>query len=149
MTQSAVPLIVRRLIPGSPELVFDAFSDRQSLEQWFTPNPGIVVEVLEFAFVTNGRFRFRYTMGNGRQAVVGGVYETIVRPSRIAMSWIFEAPDPLANVPMRVAFDFLGKASATQVTVTHEGIPTDQACTVHQDGWEGTFDQLEELWAGA
>lgn len=143
MSKSPIPLIVRRQIPAPRTRIFDAFSRSEALAKWFTPDPGIAIDVLAFDFRTGGRFRFRYTMGDGRQPVVAGAYEIISPPVQIAMSWIWQAPDPLAGVPMRVTFDFLERKGATEVVVTHEGIPSDQACSIHEDGWEATLAMLE------
>ncbi len=138
-----VPLIVRRVIDSPPTQVFSAFSRCSALQKWFTPSAEVSIEILEFDFTVGGRFRFQYTLADGRQSVVTGNYEFITEPRQIVMTWVWEPPDALADIPMRVTFDFLEVAGATEVVVTHEGIPSDQACTVHQDGWAGTFANLE------
>lgn len=144
MTTISVPLVVRRLIRGSSVTqIFSAFVSPVSLSQWFVPSPEIRVEVLAFDFVVGGRYRLRYTMPDGRIAVVSGVYEEIDEPTRIVLSWMWEAPDPLADILMRVAFAFLESEAGTEVVVTHENIPFDVACTIHQNGWEGSLDGLE------
>ncbi len=149
MSKRSVPLVVERRIQSSRNHVFGAFSRAEALAQWFTPDREIRVEVLNFDFVEGGRFRFRYTMTDGRCPVVGGCYETLEKPSRITMSWIWEKPDPLAGIPMRVTFDFIDVAHETQVIVTHEGIPSDQACTIHESGWQGSLDRLEHFLQAA
>lgn len=144
---TAVPLIVRRLIDSPPTKVFTAFSKSSALQLWFTPSADVSIEILEFDFAVGGRFRFQYALVDGRRSVVAGNYEIIVEPRQIVMTWVWEPPDALAGIPMRVTFDFNEVAGATEVVVTHEGIPSDQACTVHQDGWVGTFANLEILLA--
>jgi hypothetical protein len=46
---------------------------------------------------------------------------------------------------MRVTFEFLAQPQGTEVVVTHEGVPSDKACTVHEKGWEGTLERLEQF----
>ncbi len=145
MTATAVPLIVQRLIPAPRIRVFDAFSRADLLAQWFTPSPDISLDVLDFDFVENGAFRFRYVMPDGRRPVVGGAYERIARPEEIVVSWLWEAPDPLQGIDMRVLFRFVDKGDATEVVIRHEKLPSDMACTVHDDGWEGSLDSLERF----
>ena len=82
-------------------------------------------------------------MPDGRQPVVGGVYELIEPPAQIIFSWVWEAPGPLADIPMRVRFEFFEKGDATEVVITHDGLPSDQACSIHEDGWEGSLNSLE------
>ena len=144
---SAVPLIVRRSIPAPRERVFGAFSDAALLAQWFTPSVEITLDVLVFAFVEGGRFRLRYTMPDGRQPVVGGAYERIERPAEIVVSWTWEPPDPLADIPMRVLFQFAERDGGTEVVIRHERLPSDAACTIHEDGWERSLDSLERFMA--
>ncbi len=145
MTTEAIPLVVRRLIPAPPERIFDAFRLSERLSQWFTPGPEVAVDVLEYRFVPEGSFRLRYTLPDGRHPVVGGVFETINRPSRIAFSWVWEAPDPLEGVPMHVSFTLRAKRLTTEVTVTHRGIPSNTACTIHEQSWNGTLAVLSQF----
>ncbi len=147
MTGEPVPLIVRRTIHAPRPRVFQAFGRAELLSQWFTPTEDIALDILTFDFSPGGRFRLRYTMPDGRRPVVGGTYADIVEPARIVMSWIWEAPDPLADIPMRVTFRFAEREQATEVIITHERIPSDHACTIHADGWEASLDRLERFLA--
>ena len=147
MTTIAVPLIVRRLIPVPRGRIFEASSRADLLARWFTPSAEISLDILDFDFVESGAFRFRYVMPDGRQPVVGGAYERIAPPEEIVVSWLLEAPDPPQGVDMRVLFRFLDKGDATEVVIRHEKLPSDMACTVHEDGWEGSLDSLERYLA--
>ena len=145
MTAAGIPLIVRRVIPASRERIFDAFTTAEYLSRWFRPSREITVEVLLYQFVPEGSYRLRYGLPDGRRPVVGGVFDRIERPTRISFSWEWGSPDPLANVPMHVRFDFRAEGPATEVQVTHRGIPSDAACTIHADGWEATLAILAHL----
>ena len=146
-----IPLLqsisVRRLIQARRSRVFAAFSRAEALAQWFTPGPEISVEVLAFRFVPEGGFRLRYTMPGGVRKVVGGSYHVIAPPERLAFSWIWEAPDPHAGIPTRVVVAFLEKGEATEVVLTHERLPSDEAGSRHAAGWEATLDRLDGLLA--
>jgi uncharacterized protein YndB with AHSA1/START domain len=100
---------------------------------------------VEFCFSPNRPFRLRYAMPDGRHPIVAGVFERIDPPECIVMTWMWEAPDPLENIPMKVTFRFVDKPAGTEVVITHEGIPSDTACTIHADGWEGTLTCLERF----
>lgn len=143
MTSDAIPLIVRRVIAAPRDRLFKAFGSADALSQWFTPSADISLDIIAFDFTAGGRFRFRYVMPDGRRPVVGGVYELIEPPTQIICSWVWEAPDLLADIPMRVLFEFFEHGGKTEVTITHQGIPSDQACSIHEDGWDGALNGLE------
>ena len=144
-TDAAVPLVVQREIAAPRPTVFEAFSRRELLAQWFTPNSDIVLEILEFDFRPGGRFRFRYDMPDGRRPSVGGVYEQIRSPEEIVISWLWEAPDPLQGIDMRVRFHFEDAGDVTRVVIRHEKLPSHLACSIHEDGWEASLDSLERF----
>ena len=57
MTSTAHTTTVRRLARAGRLRVFDAFASTDALTQWFTPDAGISLEVVDFDFVPHGRFR--------------------------------------------------------------------------------------------
>ena len=148
MTKPLHSITVRRLIPACRERVFDAFSRSDALAQWFTPRPDVAVEVLAFEFVPQGSFRLRYTMPDGAHKLVGGAYELIAPPDRLAFSWIWEPPDPHAGIPTRVLVRFLEQGDATEVVMTHDRLPSKESCPRYVTGWEGTLANLDAVLAG-
>ena len=143
MIAKPIPLVVRRTIAAPRDHLFQAFASADTISKWFTPSADITLDVIAFDFVTGGKFRFRYIMPDGRRPVVGGIYELIEAPLRIICSWVWEVPDPLADIRMRVRFEFFEHDGKTEVVVTHEGIPSDQTCSIHQEGWSGALNNLD------
>lgn len=136
---------VTRLIHAPRVRVFEAFSSESALSQWFSPSADIPLDVEVFEFVVNGSFRLRYSMPDGTQPVVGGVYELIMPPRQIVFSWVWEQPDPHADIPTRVDVRFADIGDDTEITVTHERLPSEEMCERYAAGWEGTFDGLERF----
>jgi uncharacterized protein YndB with AHSA1/START domain len=145
MTNQKIPLVVRRKISASRERIFEAFRCSASLLTWFSPNNDIQVQILLHDFQPLGRFRYRWLMSDGKTPTVKGEFLQIEKPTQIVMSWQWEAPDPLEKIPMRVSFRLIAADNETEVIITHEGIPSDTACTVHADGWEGTLTNLVSI----
>ncbi|WP_298959667.1 SRPBCC domain-containing protein [uncultured Roseibium sp.] len=145
MMEPQIPLIVSRIIAAPCSRIFAAFADPSALARWFKPNRDTPVEILTYEFRIGGTYRLAWLLPDGRRPVVRGTFEEIERDQAIRMTWVWEAPDPLAGVPMRVTFHFEQSGGATEVKIVHEGIPNDMACTVHQEGWESTLDVLTDV----
>jgi uncharacterized protein YndB with AHSA1/START domain len=146
MIEHKIPLVVRRRISASRDQIFEAFRCSEALLTWFSPNKDIQVQILQHDFQPLGRFRFRWPMPDGRKPTVHGEYLQIEKPAQIVMSWQWEPPDPLEKIPMRVSFRLIKADNATEVVITHEGIPSNAACTVHADGWQGTLTNLVSIF---
>lgn len=134
---------LRRTYNAKKEDIFKAFQSAEALTQWFSPRPDIPVEFLEFAFRSQGKFRIRFTMADGMQLIVGGVYEKIAPPDELVFSWIWEEPDQHAGIATRVHVQFLEKGTNTEVLLTHDKLPTKEACERHALGWEGSLNRLD------
>ena len=136
---------VSRVVQAGRTRVFEAFSSAGALSQWFSPSPDISVDVEAFEFVPAGKFRLRYSMPDGTQPVVDGVYELIEPPHRIAFSWVWQAPYPHAGIPTRVSVRFAEKDAGTEITITHDRLPSEETGEHHAAGWNGILDRLERL----
>lgn len=147
MTTLNQSISVRRLIKANRSHVFEAFSNAKSLAQWFSPSPNITVEVLAFEFVLKGDFRIRYSMPDGSFLVVAGSYHRISPPDELVFSWVWQAPDPHADILTQVHVQFRDKGDSTEIVLSHNKLPSKEACDRYTAGWQGTFDNLENFLA--
>lgn len=138
-------ITVRRLVRANRTRAFKAFASAHALAQWFTPDASISLEVVDFDFVPQGRFRLRFTMPDGTRPGVGGQYLVIDQPERIVFSWIWEAPDIHAGIPTQVSVRFSQQGDRTEVTITHDRLPTQDTCERHKLGWQGTLARLGDI----
>jgi uncharacterized protein YndB with AHSA1/START domain len=142
MTQTSHSVTVRRVLATTREQVFAAFTRSEALCQWFSPNPDIQVEVLAFKFELDGEFRLRFTMPGGEVKVVDGTYRQIAPPEQLAFSWMWQAPDPHADIATDVVVQFVEQGDSTEIILTHDKLPDELTSTRHGAGWEGMLDRL-------
>jgi uncharacterized protein YndB with AHSA1/START domain len=67
------------------------------------------------------------------------VFELIEAPNKLVYTWALEG---LAGDPERVTVQFTAQGATTEVTVTHEGIPSAPGRDRHEQGWLGCLDGL-------
>lgn len=142
MTASTHSITVRRLVQAPPARVFEAFSSAEALSKWFTPHSDISIEILAFEFAPEGAFRFCFVMPGDERKAVGGRYERIAPPNEIVFSWVWEAPDPHADIPTEVRVQFLAQGGATEVVLTHARLPSEEIGKRHGEGWNGMLERL-------
>ena len=138
-------LCVRRIVRAERARVFNAFASAHALSQWFSPAADVSVDVEAFAFVPSGNYRLRFVMPDGTQLVVGGTYELIDPPDRIAFSWVWRPPHPHADVPTRVEVRFTETDGGTEIVITHDRLTSEDAREHHAAGWEGILQRLEHF----
>ncbi|WP_337660383.1 SRPBCC family protein [Anderseniella sp. Alg231-50] len=138
-------ITVRRLVRVGRTRTFNAFASAHALAEWFTPDASISLEVIDFDFVPQGTFRLRFTMPDGSRPGVGGQYLVIDQPERIVFSWIWEAPDIHAGIRTQVSVRFIQRGDQTEVTITQDRLPSQDARERHVLGWQGTLARLGDV----
>ncbi|MEO0911608.1 MAG: SRPBCC domain-containing protein [Pseudomonadota bacterium] len=139
------PLAVSRTIAASPATIFAAFTRAETLARWFAPTADTTLDILTLEFREGGAFHLRFTSPDGRSVTARGTYTAIAPDSRIACSWRWEAPHPLAGTPTTVTFTFRPEGDATVVTITQTGLPPSTAGALHASDWHLRLARLATL----
>ena len=148
MTTADHTLKIERHFAAPIETVFDAFADVSKFAQWFGPNPNVNVEVFEYLFEKDGRYRIGFKGEGGTAHVVAGMYLAITPPTQIIFTWQWEKPHQYEGLDTLVTIDFAPRSDGTALTLVHEKLPSMEAKENHNQGWTGSFDQLE-TWLDA
>ena len=143
MLESQHSITLRKRVKADRHRVFDAFAQPDALAQWFRPSLDISINILSFNFEQGGHYRFQYTMPDGSQPVLSGVYQKINQPKDITFTWMWESPDPHANINTLVKLTLLEKNEWTELIIVHENLKSEDMATRHKAGWNATLDMLE------
>jgi len=132
-------LIIRRSFDAPPEQVFDAWLVKEQWGAWIGPEGGYCdIEVFEPR--VGGRYHLIMHVGGRGPIPVEGVFKTIDRPREFAFTWgwaLAGKGDTLVHVTLKD----LGH-NRTELTLTHQGLPTTEDREGHGKGWNSTLNKL-------
>jgi len=147
-----------RVFDAPRELVWKAWTERESLMQWFGPK-GFTMSTAKMDFRPGGSFHYCMRLANGNEMWGKFVYREIVAPEKIVLVNSFsDAAGGLARHPMSPTWPlemlatttFAEQGDKTLLTIrwkplnaTEEEQKTfDAGHGGMRQGWTGTFEQL-------
>jgi uncharacterized protein YndB with AHSA1/START domain len=139
-TTSSLSLIVRRVIPAPPDVVFAAWTDPELLARWWGPQ-GVRLAAAEIDLRPGGRYRLANQYQDGSVLWITGVFEVIDHPHRISYTWAHEPIDD-STEHTRVTVRFEDHAQGTEVIVMHQGFRSARSQQTHRVGWAECLDRL-------
>ena len=141
MTGSAT-VRVQRVMPAAPDVVFDEWLSRDSLQDWMCPRPVRVLDVTVEPHV-GGVVRFDVD-DEGTRVLISGQFLTIDRPRLLRFTWTNSTwSDPTTESVVRVAFEPVGDHE-TLMSIEHSLLPAAEFDSFHS-GWTLTIDQLADV----
>lgn len=140
-TPAAEVVQVKRTFAAPREKVFEAWTNPAMMARWFARAPKHPpTKVIEADVRPGGKYRIEVT---GDKLYRGfGIYREVRPPERLVFTWNWEHHDFVDSV-VTVEFRVLGESSFTEVTLTHELLPTQKDREEHRQGWNECFQMLE------
>ncbi len=142
MSQPGGPAVavVTRVLPATPDVVFDEWLDPDALRDWMCPRPARVVGV-EIDPTVGGALRLDID-DEGSRSVVTGEFLAIERPRRLVFTWrdsdwVDSDPDSVVTVLLEPHGN-----DATEMRILHESLPPG-AMESYGPGWDLVARQLE------
>lgn len=128
---------LQRLLPASPQEVFDAWTDPESLEQWLCPGTVSLTRV-ELDVRVGGHFRI--VMRDATKDLVHtGEYREITPPHRLVFTW---CSNGTYNQETLVTVELHPRGNKTELVLTHERLPDASSAGKHEDGWQDVVRKL-------
>jgi uncharacterized protein YndB with AHSA1/START domain len=134
-------VVVQRLLPARPEVVYDEWLDPEALSEWMCPRPARATRI-ELDPRAGGRLRIDIEE-SGAAFFVTGRFLTLDRPHRLAFTWTCSTwPDPNLDTTVMVTLEPSG-AGDTRMTIRHEALLPDLRAD-HLQGWAAIAQQLDQ-----
>lgn len=132
-------LTVRREIAASPSDLFDAWLDPAKLAVFMRPSD-TRRSVVKIDPRVGGAFEVLMHTPSGAIPHTG-TYREIDRPRRLVFTW---NSSHAGNSDSLVTVEFRPVGEATEIVLTHEGLPGRSAVEGHTKGWTAILGLLDE-----
>lgn len=143
-------LVVTRVLPAPPALVFTAWTRPEHFAAWWGPR-GSTLEVRRLDARPGGAIHYRHGFDDHEDVWIAGVYRAVQAPGRLAFSTWFSDRDggrvERAGYPpeMTITLTFAPHPEGTLLTARHAGLPGDNG---EVQGWTESLDRLAAVVAG-
>ena len=134
---------LHRILKTTPEKVYKAFVDADSLASWMPPN-GFIGKVHEMDLKVGGHYKMSFTnFTTGNSHTFGGEYLKITPNELLVYTDAFDDP----NLPGQIitTIEFRKVACGTELTVAQDGIPAIIPVEMCYLGWQESLDKLKCL----
>ena len=154
---ASIPLLenawVRRVFGASPGEVFEAWTKKDIVEQWWGP-PGFSTRVRELDLRVGGQFHFEMQSSTGSKGATAGMYHVIDPPVRLQFTMTehcncdLESGQRAQLMPCLVEVTFQAiDNDRTQLIIHHQGLNDSATVDRVSTGWSGSLSRLNELFA--
>jgi uncharacterized protein YndB with AHSA1/START domain len=133
-------LRIERTFRAPAEAVFDAWTNEEVLRRWWQAERGWETSEAEIDLRVGGVVRV--VMRDPDKDVDhggGGRYTEIVRPTRLAFTWIWDDDTRRTLIEL----DFEETDGMTTVSFSHSGLWDEEAVRSHEGGWGRMLDNLK------
>lgn len=141
---TATTLRISRMIPASIENVFEAWTNPDILSKWAAPE-GINHISYDVDLRVGGSYTLVMRNDDGALHTAFGTYVEIDPPHRLAYTWDWKEDEYRMDVETLVTVQLKAVGNATEVLLTHERFPAEEAVAGHNEGWTSCLNRLEGL----
>jgi uncharacterized protein YndB with AHSA1/START domain len=128
-TEGKYQLSIRRRMPATREVVFEAWTDPQGLREWMCPGDAISAEAT-LDLRVGGSYRI-VMKSKTRDYVHTGVYQVVEPPSKLVFTWTREEDQE----PTLVTVEFHAHGNESELVLTHERFHDADVMQRYQGGW--------------
>jgi len=149
-SDNADVLVLKRIFAAPIDRVFDAWTNAEVLAKWFGPE-GFEVSHAEIDLSVGGRYEIIINSPEGKAIKHFGSYIQINKPEQLVFTWMLENQlckgSEGQNIETLVSIQFKQIEQSTEITLTHEQLPSKESYDGHRFGWNSSFDSLDGLFS--
>ena len=138
-------LVLKRVLNASIERVFDAWTNPEMLSQWFGP-VGFSVIKSDVQLHVGGSYGIEICSPDSKCIKHFGTYIKISRPHKLTFTWMLADQDCTGGEDIHaetlVSIEFKSVDQGTELTLTHEQLPSKKSYDGHKFGWTSSLDSL-------
>ena len=140
-------LVITRIFNAPRQLVWEAWTKKEHLEQWSCPR-GMTMPESHGDLRVGGAWGFVMIAADGEKFPCSGVYREIVPNERLVMThgWLEDDGTRPHETVVTVSFEDAG-AGKTKMTFEQSIFKSVKSRDDHNGGWSQCFDKLSELLA--
>ena len=133
-------LTLSREYAAPPETVWRAWTDAQTLKQWWAPGPNDRTSLAELDVRVGGRYRICFGGADGNEHECAGVYREVVPAKKLVFTWSWPRTTPDRVSVVTVLFN--AKGAGTELVFKHEQFFDEAARDSHKRGWTSLLEKL-------
>jgi len=135
-TEEKYRLSVRRRMPASRDVVFEAWTDPQGLREWMCPGDTVSAEAT-LDLRVGGSYRI-VMKSKAREYAHTGVYQVVDPPSKLVFTWTREEDE----APTLVTVEFIAHGDESELVITHERFEDAEVMKRYRGGWGTIAEKL-------
>jgi uncharacterized protein YndB with AHSA1/START domain len=148
MIDNPASLTVVRIIKAPVKAVYDAWTNAKLFSRWMS-SPGVVATTPEMDARVGGKYCFEvHVESTGDLHRTDGEYLEVIPNRKIVKTWSYSgAFKQFAGQTTKLTVEFREiKADTTELTLTHESLPSKEYFDSVNEGWAKCLDQLERTF---
>jgi uncharacterized protein YndB with AHSA1/START domain len=146
--QERSPLRIERTFAARAAAVFDAWTSVDVLRRWWPAGPGWDTPVADVDLRVGGRLRLVMRAPDGAEFGGQGRYLEISRPTRLVFTWQWDTVQ-LGTHSQLVEITFIENPDATTTVVLVNRGLSESDEQAHREGWQASFDNLDDILGSA
>jgi uncharacterized protein YndB with AHSA1/START domain len=93
-----------------------------------------------------GAYSMAFNQADGEAHGLSGVYREISPPERLVMTWVWDH-GVMAGIETLVTIELGAAGAETELTLTHEKLPSQKSLDMHGQGWTSSLNCLDQAIA--